>query len=46
MKKLFLLAAILALAACSTTQLSGPDIAPICKDNMIKGVPGCYNGGA
>lgn len=47
MKKI-ILAVLLAgvMTACSTTPLGGPDVAPICKDNMIKGVPGCYNGGA
>ena len=47
MKSLFIaICAALALSACSTTPLGGPDVAPICKDGYIKGVPGCYNGGA
>lgn len=46
--KRIILAVFIALtfSACSTTPLGGQDVAPICKDGYIKGVPGCYNGGA
>lgn len=47
MKSIFLAAAIaICLVACSSAPLTGQDVAPICKDGHIKGVPGCYNGGA
>lgn len=44
MKLALILAAIAAmgLTACSTTPLPGPDIAPICKDNNVPGLQGCY----